>query len=90
MKRREFVTLLGRAAAAWPMAARAQQSKIATVGILVTGSTNPEAFLQGLRAALAAAGLIDGQNVRLEVRSAEGSDTLLPQKATELVALRPM
>ena len=63
-------------------AARAQQLKMATVGILVTGSTNPEAFFQGIRAALGAAGLIEGQNIQLEVRSAEGSDTLLPQKAT--------
>src|SRR5262249_39083339 len=47
-----------------------------------------EAFLQGFRAALAAAGLTEGQNVQLEVRSAEGSDTLLPQKATELVRLK--
>src|SRR5262245_21029349 len=61
---------------------------MATVGILITGNTSPEAFLQGFRAALAAAGLIEGQNVQLEVRSAEGSDTLLPQKATELVRLK--
>ena len=84
MKRREFIALLG-GAAAWPLAARAQQPRMATVGILITGNTSPEAFLQGFRAALAAAGLIEGQNVQLEVRSAEGSDTLLPQKATELV-----
>ena len=86
--RREFITLLGGAAVAWHAVARAQQLKRATVGILVTGSTNPEAFFQGIRAALAAAGLIEGQNVQLEVRSAEGSDTLLPQKATELVHLK--
>jgi putative tryptophan/tyrosine transport system substrate-binding protein len=88
MNRREFITLLGGAAAAWPVVTRAQQLKLATVGILVTGSTNPEAFLQGIRAALAAAGLIEGQNIQLELRSAEGSDTLLPQKATELVRLK--
>src|SRR5258707_15119724 len=61
---------------------------MATVGILVTGNTSPEAFLQGFRAALASTGLIEGQNVQLEVRSPEGSDTLLPQKATELVRLK--
>src|SRR5262249_48910337 len=88
MKRREFITLLGGAAAAWPLAARAQQSRMATVGILITGNTSPEAFLQGFRAALAAAGLTEGPNVQLEVRSAEGSDTPLPQKATELVRLK--
>src|SRR5262249_49964907 len=88
MKRRKFITLLGGAAAAWPLAARAQQPRMATVGILITGNTSPEAFLQGFRAALAAAGLIEGQNVQLEVRSAEGSDTLLPHKATERVGLK--
>jgi putative ABC transport system substrate-binding protein len=82
------MTLLGGAAAAWPLAARAQQPKMATVGILVTGNTRPEAFLHGFRAALATTGLIEGQNVQLELRSAEGSDTLLPQKATELVRLK--
>src|SRR5262249_57806866 len=87
VKRRDFITLLG-GAAAWPLAARAQQTRMATVGILITGNTSPEAFLQGFRAALAAAGLIEGQNVQLEVRSAEGSDTLLPQKATEVVRLK--
>ena len=88
MRRREFMTLLGGAAAAWPLVARAQQPKMATVGILITGNTSPDAFLQGFRAALAAAGLIEGENVQLEVRSAEDSDTLLAQKATELVRLK--
>jgi putative ABC transport system substrate-binding protein len=74
MRRRTFITLIG-GAAAWPLAARAQQPKVATVGILVAGNS-PEAFLQGFRAALAATGLIEGQNVQLEVRSAEGGDDL--------------
>src|SRR5499427_2930291 len=56
MRRRTFITLIG-GAAAWPLAARAQQPKVATVGILVAGNS-PEAFLQGFRAALAATGLI--------------------------------
>jgi putative ABC transport system substrate-binding protein len=86
MRRRTFITLIG-GAAAWPLAARAQQPKVATVGILVAGNS-PEAFLQGFRAALAATGLIEGQNVQLEVRSAEGGDDLLPKKATELVRLK--
>jgi hypothetical protein len=62
---------------------RAQQPKMATVGTLVTGNPSPEA-----RVALRPAGLIEGQNVRLDVRSAEGNDTPLPQKAAELVRLK--
>jgi putative ABC transport system substrate-binding protein len=87
LKRREFITLLG-GAVAWPLPAHAQQPKMATIGILVTGNPSPEAFLEGFRVALRAAGLIEGQNIRLEVRSAEGNNSLLPQKATELVRLK--
>jgi putative tryptophan/tyrosine transport system substrate-binding protein len=86
IRRRAFISLLG-GAAGWPLAARAQQVIIATIGILVTGNPDPQEFLQGIRAALRAAGLIEGHNVRLEVRSAEGSDAQLPRKAAELVRL---
>jgi putative tryptophan/tyrosine transport system substrate-binding protein len=86
MRRREFITLLG-GAAAWPLSLPAQQPKMATIGILATDNQTPETFLQEFRLALRTAGRIEGQNIRLEVRSAEGSDTLLPQKATELVRL---
>ena len=88
VRRREFITLLGGAAASWPLAARAQHPKTATIGILVTGNPSPEALLEGFRGALRTAGLIESQNIRLEVRSAEGNDTLLPQKAAELVRLK--
>ena len=85
MNRRELIALLGSTAAvAWPTSARAQQPRMALIGVLVTGNPNPGPFLEGIRGALGAAGLIEGHNIRLEVRSAEGSDTLLPQKATEL------
>ncbi len=86
--RREFFTLVGGAAAAWPLAVGAQQPNVATIGVLVAGNPSPEAFLQGFRGALRAAGLIEGQNIHLEVRSSEGNDTLLPQKAKELVRLK--
>jgi len=86
VKRRAFISLLG-AAAAWPLAARAQQN-MPTIGVLVAGNPSPEGFLREFRAALRAAGLIEGQNILLEVRSAEGSDALLPQKAAELVRLK--
>jgi putative ABC transport system substrate-binding protein len=87
MKRRQFIVGLA-GAAAWPLSVGAQQPNVATIGILVTGNPNPEAFLQGFRGALRAVGLIEGQNIHLEVRSSEGNDTLLPQKAAELVRLK--
>jgi len=88
MRRREFITLLGGAAVALPLAARAQQQKISTLGILVTGNPSPEVFLTAFRTALREVGLIEGQTIQLEVRSAEGSAALLPPKAAELVRLK--
>src|SRR6266511_4436524 len=88
MRRREFITLLGGAAVALPLAARAQQQKISTLGVLVTGNPSPEVFLTAFRTALREVGLIEGQTIQLEVRSAEGSAALLPPKAAELVRLK--
>ena len=89
MKRRDFVTLLAAAAAvAVPQRLRAQQPRIATIGILVTGNASPNEYLTGLREALRDVGLIEGQNVRLEVRTAEGRAGLVPEKAAELVRLK--
>lgn len=89
MKRRDFVTLLAAAAAvAVPQRLRAQQPRIATIGVLVTGNASPNEYLTGLREALRDVGLIEGQNVRLEVRTAEGRAGLLPEKAAELVRLK--
>lgn len=87
MKRREFMTLLG-GAATWPLAARAQQAKLPTVGILVLGSPPPDRFLNELRTALRDIGLSEGRNLKLEIRSAEGRTVLLPEKAAELVRLK--
>jgi len=84
MRRRDFIAGLG-GAVAWPVAARAQQPKLPTIGVLVLGSPPPEAFLKGLRDALRDAGYIEGRSIRLEIRSAEGNADLLAEKATELV-----
>jgi putative tryptophan/tyrosine transport system substrate-binding protein len=86
MRRRELVTFLGAAAVLWPLPLRAQQGKMVTLGILVTGNPGPEEFGQGFRRALRDIGLIEGQNIRLEVRSAEAAR--LPEKAAELVRLK--
>src|SRR5262245_15920540 len=86
MRRREFITLLGGAAAAWPLAAHAQQSSnLPRIGsIHTTRSENSEAFFQGLREA----GYADGQNVMLETRYSEGTLEPIDEFARELVALK--
>src|SRR6476661_10736854 len=74
MRRREFITLLGSTAAAWPFAARAQQpSKARRIGVL-TGGFGPDsqARLEAFLKALAQLGWTDGQNVRLEIRRGGG------------------
>jgi len=88
MRRRKFTTLVCVAAVAWPLTVRAQTLKVPTIGILLTGNPDPEIFLKGFRDALRDVGYTDGQNIRLEVRSAEGKSILLPQKAAELVGLK--
>jgi putative ABC transport system substrate-binding protein len=88
MRRREFITFLG-AAAAWPLAARGQQGRSWHVGYLsvstATGNPYFEAFKDGLRSL----GYIEGQNLVLHSRGAQGDVTRLPGLMQELVALRP-
>src|SRR3954453_13109785 len=89
MRRRDFITLLGGTAATWPLAARAQlQQKMARIGYLGAGtraaSPNPrDAFLQGLRDL----GYVEGQNLVVVDRYAEGQQERLPELALELVQL---
>jgi ABC-type uncharacterized transport system substrate-binding protein len=87
VRRRQFLTLLG-GAAAWPLAARAQQPKVPTIGVLVIGNISPEEFWREFRQGLRDLGYIEGQNIRFEFRSAEGQIDRLPELAAELVRLK--
>jgi ABC-type uncharacterized transport system substrate-binding protein len=88
VKRRQFITLLGGAAASWPLAARAQQARVYTIGVLTLTSPSPEPLLKALREGLHDAGYVEGRNLRLEIRSAAGSPDLQLERATELVRLK--
>jgi putative tryptophan/tyrosine transport system substrate-binding protein len=88
VKRREFITLLGGAAAAWPLAARAQQLSSARVGALYIGLADAQSFQKELREGLRELGYIEGQNITFEFRSAEGKLDRLPALASELVRLK--
>ena len=87
MRRREFIALVS-GAAAWPFPARAQQTKVWRVGALLLGIADAESFRAELREGLRSSGYIEGQNLRLEFRSAEENPALLPKLAGELVALK--
>jgi len=87
MKRREFIALIGSAVAAWPLAARAQRPSIPVIGYL--GPESPAVFASRVRAfreGLGETGYVEGRNVAIEFRWAEGQHNRLPALAADLVA----
>jgi putative ABC transport system substrate-binding protein len=93
VKRREFITLLGGAAASWPLAAHAQQrERMRLIGVLLPGTADDlqyqarvGAFLQGMQEA----GWIIGRNIRIDTRWATTNAADIRRQATELAALAP-
>src|SRR6185503_9554896 len=86
MRRRDFIVVLAGSAAAWPFVVRAQQTRPAKLGVLLVEKREPfsRVFWEGLREF----GYIDGQNMQIEYRSAEGKLDRLPALAAELVDLK--
>jgi putative tryptophan/tyrosine transport system substrate-binding protein len=90
MRRRELLSLLAGAAAAWPLAARAQQAaRLPRLGVLLLSTPQADPQMETARRALRDLGYVEGQNLAIEYRYAEGRPERLPDLAADLVRTRP-
>jgi putative tryptophan/tyrosine transport system substrate-binding protein len=89
IRRRQFITLLGGAAAAWPLATRAQQQAMPVIGWISSRAADESAYLvAAFRQGLRETGYLESQNVTLDFRWGEGRYDLLPARATEWYVFR--
>jgi putative ABC transport system substrate-binding protein len=89
LRRREFMTLLGGAAAAWPLAARAQDPAMPVIGYIDAGSPEPATLLvSAFRGGLGETGFVEGRNLAIEFRWAHNVNERLPELAADLVRRR--
>jgi putative tryptophan/tyrosine transport system substrate-binding protein len=87
MQRRDFVVILG-CTVVWPLAARAQQSNVRTIGVLTLTKSDEQSFIKELREGLQELGHTEGHTFRIEARSPEGNVTRLSEFAADLVRLK--